>query len=62
VVEDAPSGVWAGKAAGSQVLGVIGTHTLAQLHDADLVVRSLEGVVATPHDHRLDLRFVAEKR
>ncbi len=62
VVEDAPSGVGAGKAAGSQVLGVIGTHTLAQLHEADWVVRSLEGVAATAHDHGLELRFGAEKR
>lgn len=62
VVEDAPSGVGAGKAAGSQVLGVVGTHTLAQLHQADWVVQSLEGVVATAHDGGLDLRFTAENR
>lgn len=62
VVEDAPSGVGAGKAAGSHVLGVIGTHTLTQLHDADWVVRSLEGVVATANGHCLKLQFVAEKR
>ena len=62
VVEDAPSGVGAGKAAGSQVLGVIGTHTLEQLHDADWVVQSLVGVAATAHDHGLELRFGAEKR
>lgn len=62
VVEDAPSGVGAGKAAGSQVLGVVGTHTLAQLHQADWVVQSLEGVVATAHDGGLELRFTAENR
>lgn len=62
VVEDAPSGVGAGKAAGSHVLGVIGTHTLTQLHDADWVIQSLTGVVAKTHDHGLELRFSAEKR
>jgi mannitol-1-/sugar-/sorbitol-6-phosphatase len=62
VVEDAPSGVGAGKAAGSQVLGVVGTHTLAQLHQADWVVQSLEGVVATAHDGGLELRFTADRR
>ena len=62
VVEDAPSGVGAGKAAGSQVLGVVGTHTLAQLHQADWVVQSLEGVVATAHDGGLELRFTGDKR
>jgi sugar-phosphatase len=62
VVEDAPSGVGAGKAAGSQVLGVIGTHTLAQLHQADWVVQSLAGVVAASHNGGLELRFTAENR
>ena len=31
VVEDAPSGVGAGKAAGCRVLGVLGTHSAAEL-------------------------------
>lgn len=62
VVEDAPSGVGAGKAAGSQVLGVIGTHTLAQLHQADWVVQSLAGVAAASHNGGLELRFTAENR
>lgn len=62
VVEDAPSGVGAGKAAGSQVLGVVGTHTLAQLHQADWVVQSLEGVVATAYDGGLELSFTAKNR
>jgi sugar-phosphatase len=62
VVEDAPSGVGAGKAAGSRVLGVIGTHTLSQLHQADWVVQSLEKVAATTHNGSLELRFVAERR
>jgi sugar-phosphatase len=44
------------------VLGVVGTHTLAQLHQADWVVQSLEGVVATAHDGGLELRFTAKNR
>ncbi len=46
VVEDAPSGVGSGKAAGSRVLGVLGTHKAEELYaaGADWVVRSLEGV------------------
>ncbi|NYF81353.1 HAD family hydrolase [Granulicella arctica] len=42
VVEDAPSGVGAGKAAGCRVLGVLGTHTAEDLGVADWVVDSLE--------------------
>ncbi|MDE1177833.1 MAG: HAD-IA family hydrolase [Edaphobacter sp.] len=57
VVEDAPSGVGAGKAAGSRVLGVIGTHTLADLHQADWVVSSLEGLVVTSSGEGLQLQF-----
>ncbi len=57
VVEDAPSGVGAGKAAGSRVLGVLGTHTLEELQAADWVTKSLEGLVAEPKDGGLELRF-----
>jgi sugar-phosphatase len=62
VVEDAPSGVGAGKAAGSRVLGVVGTHTLAQLDQADWIVGSLENVQAEVHNGGLALTFAAEKR
>jgi sugar-phosphatase len=62
VVEDAPSGVGAGKAAGSRVLGVVGTHTLVQLEQADWVVSSLERVAAKIQGDGLELSFVAEKR
>jgi sugar-phosphatase len=46
VVEDAPSGVRAGIAAGARVLGVLGTHEAAALREAGAVwvVRSLEDV------------------
>jgi mannitol-1-/sugar-/sorbitol-6-phosphatase len=48
VVEDAPSGVDAGVAAGCRVLGVLGTHSEAELRAAGAIwiVRSLEDVSA----------------
>lgn len=57
VVEDAPSGVGAGKAAGSRVLGVIGTHTIEELDQADWVAESLAGVVVRASGAGLELRF-----
>jgi sugar-phosphatase len=62
VVEDAPSGVGAGKAAGSRVLGVVGTHTLEELHEADWIVLSLESVAAKSGHGGLEIQFSAEKR
>ena len=59
VVEDAPSGVGAGKAAGCRVLGVLGTHSAEELAGADWVVGSLEGVVVKVGAGELDLRFEA---
>ncbi len=44
VVEDAPSGISAGKAAGCRVLGVIGTHRPEELTEADWLVESLAEV------------------
>jgi len=46
VVEDAPSGIGAGLAAGSQVLGVVSSHTAEQVREAGAhwVVPSLEAV------------------
>ena len=59
VVEDAPSGVGAGKAAGSRVLGVLGTHALEELDQADWVADSLEGLKVTNLNDGLELRFPA---
>ncbi len=58
VVEDAPSGVGAGKAAGCRVLGVLGTHSAAELCGADWVVGSLEELAATADAKGLELQFV----
>ncbi len=57
VVEDAPSGVGAGKAAGCRVLGVLGTHSAEELRAADWVVGSLEDVEVTAWLAGLELRF-----
>jgi glycerol 3-phosphatase-1 len=47
VVEDAPSGIRAGKAAGFKVVGLVTTHSLQQVRDAgaDWIVRDLRDVV-----------------
>jgi sugar-phosphatase len=58
VVEDAPSGVGAGKAAGCRVLGVLGTHSAAELGGADWVVESLERLAVTAKTDGLELRFL----
>ncbi|MGH9598080.1 MAG: hypothetical protein ACRD3K_14905 [Edaphobacter sp.] len=58
VVEDAPSGVGAGKAAGCRVLGVLGTHAAEELRKADWVVGSLDWLAATAKVDGLYLRFM----
>ncbi|HET6169696.1 MAG TPA: HAD-IA family hydrolase [Terracidiphilus sp.] len=57
VVEDAPSGVGAGVAAGCRVLGVLGTHSLAELQQAKWIAPSLEDVAVTTLADKLELRF-----
>jgi mannitol-1-/sugar-/sorbitol-6-phosphatase len=59
VVEDAPSGVGAGVAAGCRVLGVLGTSSEAVLRAAGVswVVRSLEDMTATAGPQGLTLRL-----
>jgi sugar-phosphatase len=61
VVEDAPSGVDAGVAAGCRVLGVLGTHREAELRaaGASWIVRSLEDVSARTEPHGLVLSIDA---
>jgi sugar-phosphatase len=57
VVEDAPSGIGAGKAAGCRVLGMVGTHRAEELQAADWLMGSLEGLVVTAGVDGLELRF-----
>jgi sugar-phosphatase len=46
VLEDAPAGVAAGRAAGMRVVGLATTHTSAELAGADVVVADLVGIEA----------------
>ncbi len=61
VVEDAPSGVGAGVAAGCRVLGVLGTHSAEELRAAGVnwVVGSLAGVRAQWVDGGLRVELLA---
>ncbi|ADW69855.1 HAD-IA family hydrolase [Granulicella tundricola] len=61
VVEDAPSGVGAGVAAGARVLGVLGTHTAEEIYAAGAtwVARSLESVKVTVVEGGLRVEFEA---
>jgi sugar-phosphatase len=57
VVEDAPSGVGAGLAAGGRVLGVLGTHSAEELAAAGWIVRSLEELVVVTRPEGPELCF-----
>ena len=57
VVEDAPSGVGAGIAAGCRVLGVLGTHSLDELNAASWVISSLEDLDVSSSAEGLQLKF-----
>ena len=59
VIEDAPSGVRAGKAAGCRVLGVLGTHSADELRAAGVewVVETLEHAKAEVIENGLRLRL-----
>ena len=61
VVEDAPTGVGAGVAAGSRVLGVLGTHRAEELYAAGAtwVVASLSGLKVTSGADGLRLEFAS---
>jgi len=59
VVEDAPSGVGSGKAAGCRVMAVLGTEPAEELRAADWVVKSLEDVDVIVGVAGLELRFSA---
>jgi sugar-phosphatase len=57
VVEDAPSGVGAGVAAGCGVLGVLGTHPLSELEGATWLVRTLKEIEVRVRADGLELGF-----
>jgi mannitol-1-/sugar-/sorbitol-6-phosphatase len=58
VVEDAPSGVGAGIAAGCRVLGVLGTHSVEELREATWVAESLDTVQVVEREGGLVVRFL----
>lgn len=62
VIEDAPAGCAAGKAAGSRVLGTTFSHTAEQLSSADWLVRSLEGLEVSGRAGNLAIRFAPLER
>jgi len=57
VVEDAPSGVGAGLAAGCRVLGVLGTHSASDLREATWIAGSVDEIAVTAKADGLELRF-----
>ncbi len=57
VVEDAPSGVGAGIAAGCRVLGVLGTHEASELREATWIAQSLDAIAVRVMPDGLELRF-----
>jgi sugar-phosphatase len=61
VVEDAPSGVGAGIAAGCRVLGVLGTHSVEELSQATWVAQSLDAVIVDSSGEGLVLRFASKR-
>ncbi|QUR69931.1 HAD-IA family hydrolase [Mycobacterium spongiae] len=57
VIEDAPAGISAGRAAGARVLAVTTTHQATEVADADVVVTDLSSVNVTPIDDYIALRI-----
>ena len=58
VIEDAPSGVGAGTAAGCRVLAVLGTHSADELRGSSWIVSSLQSVTISANPDGLELRFI----
>lgn len=60
VIEDAPSGIRAGKSAGSPVIAVASSHKPQELYEADWIIKSLNDLeLATGEDGFITCRFVA---
>lgn len=59
VFEDAPAGISSGLAAGCRVIGVLGTHSAEDLHDATWVVPSLKTLEVRTSQNGLKLRMAA---
>ena len=59
VVEDAPPGLDAARAAGMRSIGVLGTYPPDALALADIVVSSVAALRVTSRDGQLTIRFAA---
>lgn len=60
VIEDAPSGIRAGKSAGSPVIAVASSHKPQELYEADWIIKSLNDLeLTTGEDGFITCRFVA---
>lgn len=61
VIEDAPAGIHAGKAAGCQVLAIASTHRPDELREADWVLASIDQIVVAidAEDASLNVTFPA---
>ncbi|MBB5060985.1 beta-phosphoglucomutase-like phosphatase (HAD superfamily) [Granulicella aggregans] len=61
MIEDAPAGVRAGKAAGCQVLAVASSHRLNELQEADWIIASIDQIAVSvdPETLTLNLKFPA---
>lgn len=57
VVEDAPAGIQAGKAAGMQVIGVASSHSIEELRRANVVVRRLADIKLSVQNSEIQLQF-----
>lgn len=57
VVEDAPAGIRAGKAAGMKVIGIASSHSKEELHQADVVVQQLTDINVRLAGSQLNIQF-----
>lgn len=57
VVEDAPAGVRAGKAAGMRVIGIASSHSKEELSQADVVVQQLQDIHVRVTGSQLNIQF-----
>ena len=56
VIEDAPNGIRAGRAAGMRVIGVGTTYPVSELKEANVVVKTLEGLKASSSRAQITIR------
>jgi sugar-phosphatase len=56
VIEDAPNGIRAGRAAGMRVIGVGTTYPIEELKEANAVVKTMEGITATSKQGLITIR------